>query len=68
MPILSGICSAAQKPFFAIYFRCETLADGMGGGTKAPPYKYLRSVVIGQGFTPTATCAIIPPTKARFSP
>lgn len=29
MPILSGICFAAQKPFFGFYVNGATLADGI---------------------------------------
>ena len=42
MPILSVFAPLLKSRFFVIYFRCATLADGMGGGNKAPPYEYIR--------------------------
>ena len=39
---LSVAAPSTQSRFIGIYFRCETLADKMGGGTKAPPYDSLR--------------------------
>ena len=38
MPILSVFATLLKSRFFVIYYRCVTLADGMDGGTKAPPY------------------------------
>ena len=38
MPILSVFALLLKSRFFGFYVNGVTLADGMDGGTKAPPY------------------------------
>ena len=57
-----------KSRFFVIYYRCVTLADGMGGGTKAPPYIYRSFIAVGRGFTPAAKYAIISLTVGNGFP
>ena len=38
MPILSVLATLLKSRFFVIYFRDVSLADGMVGGSKPPPY------------------------------